>query len=586
MGKFNKMGRGGGSSSNSHWNQQQQQHKFKSKGMKPERYSNVKCEVKDGVMVTEYTLSRKQLKRFPGRKVVDPKLLQKYSKGEGVQQKIYGRKNSILRHKMKKKEEKIHQAEEEAARTETLLTESSGLLEAEEGTYTAHITQKDIRKAVDITTAAKGFDLQLPFGPYKMRFTPNGRHLVLGGRKGHLAAFDWVTKKLHTEINVMESIHDVCWLHTEQMMAAAQKEWVYIYDNQGTELHCLKKLDRVLKLEFLPYHFLLCSSSESGFLSWLDVTLGKEVIQFPTRKGRIEIMCQNPYNAVLCCGHAKGTVTMWTPNKKEAVMTVLCHPRPVKAIDVDPSGRYMATTGLDRMVKIWDSRNMGEQLHSYLLPHGAMNVKFSQKNLLAVSLGNVVEVFKDVITGGASKSYMTHKADGIVTDMQFCPYEDILGISTYKGYSSLIIPGAGEPNFDALEANPYISLSGRREAEVKAVLTKVPSNLITLDPFTIGQVDVPTLQEKVDAKAKLIHVKKPEIDFTPRYRMKGKSGSAQKFKRKQKVKVDQQREYLKAAKEQREALLSDTTDSKTKQDDKPSEVLDRFKPKKKAQKKN
>ncbi|KAK4289584.1 hypothetical protein Pmani_037461 [Petrolisthes manimaculis] len=585
MGKFNKMGRGGGSSNNnnnSHWNQQQQ-HKFKPKWMKPE--SNVKREEKDGVTVTEYTLSRRQLKRYAGRKVVDPKLLQKYSKGEGVVQKRYGRKNSILRHKMKKKEEKIHQAEEEAARTETLLTESSGVLEAEEGTYTAHITQKDIRNAVDITTAAKGFDLQLPFGPYKMRFTPNGRHLVLGGRKGHLASFDWVTKKLHTEINVMESIHDVCWLHTEQMMAAAQKEWVYIYDNQGTEIHCLKKLDRVLKLEFLPYHFLLCTSSESGFLSWLDITLGKEVIQFPTRKGRIEIMCQNPYNAVLCCGHAKGTVTMWTPNKKEAVMTVLCHPRPVKAIDVDPSGRYMATTGLDRMVKIWDARNMGEQLQSYLLPHGAMNVKFSQKNLLAVSLGNVVEVFKDVISGGASKSYMTHKADGIVTDMQFCPYEDILGIATYKGYSSLIIPGAGEPNFDALESNPYMSLSGRREAEVKAVLTKVPSNLITLDPFTIGQVDVPTLQEKVDAKAKLIHVKKPEIDFTPRYRMKGKSGSAQKFKRKQKVKEGQQREYLKAAMEQRDTLLSDTTDNNTKQEDKPSEVLDRFKPKKKVQKK-
>ncbi|KAK4321105.1 hypothetical protein Pmani_008050 [Petrolisthes manimaculis] len=578
------MGRGGGSSNNnnSHWNQQQQ-HKFKPKWMKPE--SNVKREEKDGVTVTEYTLSRRQLKRYAGRKVVDPKLLQKYSKGEGVVQKRYGRKNSILRHKMKKKEEKIHQAEEEAARTETLLTESSGVLEAEEGTYTAHITQKDIRNAVDITTAAKGFDLQLPFGPYKMRFTPNGRHLVLGGRKGHLASFDWVTKKLHTEINVMESIHDVCWLHTEQMMAAAQKEWVYIYDNQGTEIHCLKKLDRVLKLEFLPYHFLLCTSSESGFLSWLDITLGKEVIQFPTRKGRIEIMCQNPYNAVLCCGHAKGTVTMWTPNKKEAVMTVLCHPRPVKAIDVDPSGRYMATTGLDRMVKIWDARNMGEQLQSYLLPHGAMNVKFSQKNLLAVSLGNVVEVFKDVISGGASKSYMTHKADGIVTDMQFCPYEDILGIATYKGYSSLIIPGAGEPNFDALESNPYMSLSGRREAEVKAVLTKVPSNLITLDPFTIGQVDVPTLQEKVDAKAKLIHVKKPEIDFTPRYRMKGKSGSAQKFKRKQKVKEGQQREYLKAAMEQRDTLLSDTTDNNTKQEDKPSEVLDRFKPKKKVQKK-
>lgn len=258
-------------------------------------------------------------------------------------------------------------------------------------------------------------------------------------------------------------------------------------------------------------------------------------------------MRHNPYNGVLCCGHANGTVTMWTPNDRTPVASILSHPQALRAIEFDPAGRYFATAAVNREIKIWDARNLGDCMHTYRVGSGASHLSFSQKHLLAVGMGNVVEVYDRVTTGGMNKPYMHYRCNSAVTGLQFCPYEDILGVSTYTGYSSLIIPGAGEPNFDALESNPYMSVSGRREAEIKALLGKVPSELITLDPVSIAQVDVPRLEEKLEAKKALMYINVPKVDVKPRYRMKGKSGSAKKFRRKQQEQDAQKQEYLKKA---------------------------------------
>lgn len=59
------------------------------------------------------------------------------------------------------------------------------------------------QEAVDLNTAKEIFDLNLPdLGPYAIDYTRNGRFLLLGGRRGHLALLDALRMDVQMEVGV------------------------------------------------------------------------------------------------------------------------------------------------------------------------------------------------------------------------------------------------------------------------------------------------------------------------------------------------------------------------------------------------
>lgn len=84
--------------------------------------------------------------------------------------------------------------------------------------------------------------------------------------------------------------------------------------------------------------------------------------------------------------------------------------------------------------------------------------------------------------------------------MRFIPFEDVLGLTHDLGYSSIVIPGSGEPNFDAFEANPFETSKQRKEGLVHGLLEKLHPDSISLRVSTIGKIDNATSEVKAKEK--------------------------------------------------------------------------------------
>ncbi|KAI9884775.1 MAG: Small subunit (SSU) processome component [Watsoniomyces obsoletus] len=443
------------------------------------------------------------------RPTLDPEEIQRIREA----QKIYGRgkrvptrsiKDKKLRANLRTLESKYRDAVVKAKDAEILLENQTGYLEPEgelERTY--RVRQDELKQEVAIETAKKGFELKLEdLGPYAADYSRNGRDLLLCGRKGHVATMDWREGKLGCELQLGETVRDGKWLHNNQYFAVAQKKYVYIYDAAGVELHCLKRLSEVSHLEFLPYHFLLASVGKAGHLIYTDTSTGRQVADCATRMGSPTALAQNPQNAILHVGHQNGTVTLWSPNSGTPLVKLLPHKGPVRSIAIDREGRYMVSAGQDLKMAVWDIR-MFKELNRYFVRRPGSSLAISDRNLTAIGWGTQVSIWKGLFDKNraeqerVSSPYMAWGGEGKeIERVRWCPFEDILGVSHDHGFSSILVPGAGEANFDALELNPYENTKQRQEAEVKALLNKLQPEMISLDPDFIGNIDLASTEQR------------------------------------------------------------------------------------------
>ena len=87
----------------------------------------------------------------------------------------------------------------------------------------------------------------------------------------------------------------------------------------------------------------------------------------------------------------------------------------------------------------------------------------------------------------AGHSGREHDAGALIHHCPLLPEQDVLAVGHSGGVSTMLVPGAGEPNYDSRVADPFQGRAAAREAEVHALLDKLQPDMIRLDPSTIAQ---------------------------------------------------------------------------------------------------
>ncbi len=379
------------------------------------------------------------------------------------------------------------QMEEDNELFEQLYHQETGYLETQENEKPYNIKQNQIKEHLDDEALAKLVNLELDHGPYRSNYSRNGSHLILGGLNGQIATLDWRNGKVFSDIMVDDQVHDVTYLQNQLFYAVAQSKFVYMYDQNGAELHCLEHHKNPTRLEYLPYHFLLASCSNIGLLSYTDVSIGTNVSKHRSKMGQCQAMGLNKHTGIVSLGHYNGTVTFWQPSMGDYAMKMLCHKNKINDICFDVSGNYMFTAGNDQQVKVFDLRKM-EQLYSYSTSGLPTSIDMSGNNVLSIAMNSRVQCWKSPHLSKEKSPYMQHiQHSSTVNCVKFVPHEDLLGFGHQNGYSTMAVPGSGA-SYDALEANPFETVKQRREKEVKDLLDKLPPETIQLKSIDIGKV--------------------------------------------------------------------------------------------------
>ena len=203
--------------------------------------------------------------------------------------------------------------------------------------------------------------LPFPEGePISLKFTPDGRYLIVGGgvagKSGTTVSFDVVKGERVLEIGKEFDAVLSSDLHPSlsRVVTGSPSKLIKFWNSEdGSSIQAIKKhTDWVTSVDFSPDGILLATADRNGGLWVWEAATGTEFHTLRGHQAGINEAAFRSDSNLLASASADGTVRIWEMNGGKEVKKLDAHPGGVLALSWGGDGRF-ATAGRDRTVKLW-----------------------------------------------------------------------------------------------------------------------------------------------------------------------------------------------------------------------------------------
>ena len=195
-----------------------------------------------------------------------------------------------------------------------------------------------------------------------LKFSRNGKLLLAaggrGGASGKVVLYEVETGRVVAEVGAAE---------TDAVLAAdvsadgsfvavgTPTRMVRVYRTADGEVaHAIKKhTDWVTAVEFSPDGVLLATGDRNGGVFVWEAATGREFYALTGNTATVTDLSWRPDSNVLASSAESGHVRLWEMENGTPVKNWVAHPGGAQSVRYAPDGK-LATTGRDRLVKLWD----------------------------------------------------------------------------------------------------------------------------------------------------------------------------------------------------------------------------------------